>query len=162
MTLPSRTTTAPTGTSPRLWARRASRSAAAMPSRSPGGMGGLVPRPPSPVPVSGTNCLSRASRRHPLEPERRPLLRTVHLDGVPFAVLALQHRHGERVLEQALDGALERPGPVHGVVALGRDQRLRRRRDLQGELAVPHELLHALDLELHNAADLLLPQRPED
>src|SRR5438309_3245015 len=43
-------------------------------------------------------------------------------DGVTFVELAIEHGHGERVLEAALDDAFEWARPIHRVVAFGRDQ----------------------------------------
>src|SRR3954467_7407064 len=48
--------------------------------------------------------------------------RAVDDDAVPLAELPLQHAHRERVEDAALDGPLQRPGPVGRVVALFDDQ----------------------------------------
>src|SRR6266511_5784437 len=123
MTRPSLSaTTAPTGTSFKPAARRACRRAAAMPARSP-----LLAR------SSGTRGLRRC-RGDALEREGIAVFRAIHADPVALDELALEDRERKRILQQPLDRALQRPGPIHGVVALRDEQLLRRGRHFQGQL----------------------------
>src|SRR5207249_4134191 len=138
-TTPSRVTTAPTGTSSSSIASLAWASAASIPARSG---------------WSGTSRFRRA-RRHSLEAERIAVLRPVHPYPVAFGELPLEHGERQRILQQPLDRPLERPRAVHRVVAFRHDQLLRRRPHLEGELALRHEPLHALDLEIDDARDVL-------
>src|SRR6266516_6656034 len=101
-TMPSRNTAAPTGTSPADAARRASSSAAVMPSISGGEVGrlGPFPLPPSPA-FSGGLRTRRFGRRRsgdPLERQVRAVLRAVHPHPVAFRVLAFEHGQRTRVL----------------------------------------------------------------
>src|SRR5947208_167581 len=139
-TTPSRVTTAPTGTSSSSIASLAWASAASIPARSG---------------WSGTSRFRRA-RRHSLEAERIAVLRPVHPYPVAFGELPLEHGERQWILQQPLDRPLERPRAVHRVVAFRHDQLLRRRRHLEGELALRHEPLHALDLEIDDARDVLV------
>src|SRR5437870_1460347 len=105
-TVSPRTTAAPTGTSPLDAALRASSSAAAIPVASRGATGGgrLVPLPaPCSLPLR-TRRLGRRPGRDPLEREMVSVFRPVHPHRVAFRVLPFEHGHGERVLEQSLDG----------------------------------------------------------
>src|SRR2546425_4540169 len=145
-TTPSRWTGAPTGTSSGLAASLAWAGAASIPARSAG---------------SRTSRF-RCARRHALERERITVLRPIHADPIALGELPFEHRERERVLQQPLDRPLERPGAVHRVVALRHDQLLRRGRHLEAELALGDEPLHPLDLELHDASDVLARERPED
>src|SRR5881628_2887490 len=162
---PFRNTAAPTGTSPADAARRASSSAAVMPSISAGGTGrlGPFPLPPSPA-FSRTlrTCRLGCPGGDALKGDVHPVLRAVHPHPIPFHVLPLEHREGQRVLEQPLDGALQRPGPVHRVVSLGDDQLLRPGRHLEAGLAIGQQPSEAADLQVHDLADVISRQRPED
>src|SRR2546426_8508972 len=87
-------------------ALRAPSSAAAIPVASRGAMGGdrLVPLPaPCSLPL-GTRRLGRRPGRGPLERQMVSVFRPVHPDRVAFRVPSFEHGHGERVLQQALDG----------------------------------------------------------
>src|SRR3990172_13211615 len=62
-------------------------------------------------------ALSRCSSR--LLPEKHDLITLdVRLDAVPLLEFAFQNAPRQRVLNQPLDGPLERPRPVHGLVPL--------------------------------------------
>src|SRR5437867_4441177 len=147
-TTPSRNTAAPTGTSPAHAARRASSSAAAMPARS--AADGL-----------GTHRLG-GRRRDALERQVGPVLGPLDPHPVPLGVLAFGHGERERVLEQPLDGALQRPRPVHRVVSVGDDPLLRGRRHVQAEFAISHELREPRNLQVHDLPDVVARKRPEN
>src|SRR6266571_7575307 len=165
-TMPSRNTAAPTGTSPADAARRASSSAAVMPSISEAEVGRLGPFPLPPSPAFSrslrTRRFWRRARRNALERQVGPVLRAVHPHTVPFPVLSLEHGERERVLQEPLDGALQGPGPVDGIVALRDQELLRRRRHLEPHLSVGHESLEPRDLEIDDLADVLARERSED
>src|SRR5687768_1283788 len=104
---PSRTTTAPTGTSSRTAAARASRSAASMPVRSAG----------DGVPLrTGRLGRGRVGRGRVREGEV-PIERADHDRGA-FRILPFQQLEGDRILQLPLDHALERPGAVDRVIPL--------------------------------------------
>src|SRR5688572_24149112 len=106
-TSPSATITAPTGTSSRTEAARARRSAACIPVRSLG----------EGVPLR-TRHLRDGGRVHQLQRVAVPL----HPDGISFPEGPFQQLERDPVLELALDDPLERPGAVHRIVALLRQQ----------------------------------------
>src|SRR5207237_3623831 len=106
-----RITTAPMGTSSMSAARRACSSAAALPL--------------------STHWLSR-----PLEAQRVSFFGSIDAHAIALGVLPLEYRYRERVLQQPLDRALQGPRSVHGVVALGDEQLLRGRRNVDRELAI--------------------------
>src|SRR5207245_8516553 len=143
---PFRATTAPIGTSSVAPAARAPSSAAVMPSRSTSeaGVTPRIPPPASRLPLLRTRRLGRR-RRHSLEAQVRAILGAVHPNLVTLGVAPLEHRERQGVLEQTLDGALQRPGAVHRVVSLGHEQLLRGGRHVERELAVSHELRHPRD-----------------
>src|SRR5205814_896085 len=143
---PSRSTTAPTGTSPVDAARRASSSAAAIPGPSAVAAGrGRFPLPAPPVPAFlGTRRCGRR-RGQALEAERIAVFCPLHADPVAFGELPLEHGERERVLQQPLDRPLERPRAVHRIVPFRHDQLLRRGGHVEGELALRHEPLHPVD-----------------
>src|SRR5262245_14072174 len=73
--------------------------------------------------------------------------------------LALEDLHRERVLEHALDHALQRPGAVVRVEALLREQRARLVGHLELDAALLEQPLHALELDIDDAADLVPAER---
>src|SRR5437773_1320620 len=162
-TTPSRIITAPTGTSSRAYPRRASSSAASIPPGSTeDGVGpARAPKPEPRAPPLGTRRFG-CRCRHALERERITVLRPVHADPVAFRELPLEHGERERVLQQPLDRPLERPGAVHGIVAFRHDQLLRPGGHLEAQLALRHQPLHPLDLEIDDAADVLARKRSEN
>src|SRR5262245_29775862 len=141
-TVPSRTITAPTGTSSMAAARSAIASAAAIPAWS-----------------SGTRRLRRP--RDPPEGEARAVGGAIHADHVTFVVLALEHGQRQGILQQALYGSLQRPRPVHGIVSFGHQQTARARRQLQRQLAIGQQRSDARDLQVEDMVDLVAPQRAE-
>src|SRR5256885_4856084 len=164
MSVSPRNTAAPTGTSPMDAARRASSSAASIPSRSVAATG----RPRIPLPASGipaflrTRRLGSRSASDPVERQMVAVLGPIHPDGVALRVLPFQHGHGQWVLQQPLDGPLQRARPVDGVVALRHDQLFCGGRHLEPELPLGHQPLDALELEIHDLRDVLARARPED
>src|SRR5437667_3481736 len=136
-------TTAPIGTSSIAAARRACSNAAAI----------AFPRPPSPVPVLGTHGLPRL-----LKYERVSVLRPIDSDAVALRVLSLEHRDGERILEQPLNRSLERARPVDGIVALGHQQVLRGGCDVDRQLAVGQQPLDTPDLDVDDLLDIVVRQ----
>src|SRR5207244_10373775 len=147
-------------------AARASTSAACMPARSSTATGRARPFPPSPPPPSAWPALRTrrlgSRRRDAFERQACAVFCPVHPHAITLGELAFEHRERQRVLQQPLDGALERPGAVHRVVALRHEQMLRRRRHLQGELALRYEPLEPLDLQIYHASDVLVRGRAED
>src|SRR5206468_6010057 len=91
----------------------------------------------------------------------RPVL-GVHEDRVALLVLAREDLLRERVEDQLLDRAADRPRPVDRVVALLRDERLRVRRELEVDLALLEPLREGLRLELDDRLELLLDEPVED
>src|SRR5690606_39662342 len=72
---------------------------------------------------------------------------------------ALQDLERERILHEPLDRTLERPCTERRVVALLRDELAGGRRDLQRDLAAGEETLHSPELDVHDALQLLPPER---
>src|SRR5581483_11000303 len=145
-TSPSCTITAPIGTSSRTLAARASRSAASMPARS-----------------AGEGVPLRTDRlRHPglpREPQAVPV--ALHPDDVPVPVLALEHLERDGVLQQALDHPLERPRPVHRVVALLGEELLGLGGHVQGQVPLRQQPLEVAQLEIHDPEQVLAAERVE-
>ena len=75
---------------------------------------------------------------------------------------ALQDAHGQRVLHQALDGALERPGAVGAVVAGLEDGFARGVGELERDSAVEQELAQVVEAQVDDMRELRLAQRMED
>src|SRR5437867_196746 len=83
-------------------------------------------------------------------------------DGVAFGEPALEHREGERILNQLLDRPLERTRPEGWIVALLGEHALRFRRHLERDLAVGEQAFEALELQVDDALDLLGPKGTEE
>src|SRR5688500_5671282 len=111
--------TAPTGTSSRTEAARASRSAACIPVRS---LGDGVPL--------RTRYLRDGRRVHP----RQFVTVALHPDGISLLEVSLPQLQGDAVLQLALDAPLERPRPVDRIVALLRQQLARFGHHLEFEI----------------------------
>src|SRR5687767_8460052 len=107
MTAPLCTSTAPTGTSPAFAARSASASACAIQYVSSS--------------AREANVTGPLTRRSPGDEVDVVALQRRH-DGVPVLELPLEQGERERVLQQPLNGALERPCAERGIVALRRDE----------------------------------------
>src|SRR5690606_11781093 len=103
MTSPSCMITAPTGTSSRTEAARASRSACSMPVRSAG----------DGVPLR-TDRLGE--RRQPLEHEVISVAGDPY--GIALVIASLEQLERDRILQQPLNYPLQRSRAVHRVVAL--------------------------------------------
>src|SRR3954470_5206343 len=133
---PSRTTTAPIGTSLRFTASRARSSALRMycsSSASP------LPTAPSSVVRVG---LSACKRRLGRLPEGQLALGiAIDDDVIALVELALEHRQRQRILQQPLNRPLEWPRAERGIVPLGREHLPRRRRQLERETALGEKLL---------------------
>src|SRR5690349_2832733 len=113
MIAPSRTITAPTGTSLRLPASRATSSALRMYCSSPATddePNTLTPR-----------ALSACNRGLGGFAERQLATRiAIDDDVIALGETAFEHRQGERVLQQALNRALQRSRTKRRIVAFGR------------------------------------------
>src|SRR6266568_9678125 len=122
------------------------------PRPTPGVARGFIPRRPS---VHRLGRLGGALA--PPEVERLACALRDH-DVVARLELAPQDLLRQRILDEALDGALERAGAVDGIVPGVRDGLSRRLGELDGELAVLEELPQPAELDLHDAADLVAPE----
>src|SRR5438270_2447999 len=85
----------------------------------------------------------------------------LHPDPVAVAEPALQHRHREPVLEQALDGPLQRPGAVGRVPAALGQERLGLLGQLQLDLAFRQPAAERLQLDVDDRLQLFAGQRLE-
>src|SRR6185503_13125402 len=94
--------------------------------------------------------------------EREFSCRGVDDDAIPFAELPLQHAHGQRVEHQPLDGPLQRPRAVGGIVALLDDDVLRLAGQLDVDLAVFQPLHQAAQLDVDDRPHLLAGEGVED
>ena len=94
--------------------------------------------------------------------ERQAGLRCVDEDVVAVADGAVEDLGGERVLDQALDGALERAGPVGAVVAGFEDGLARGGGELDGDLAVGQQLVEVGEAKVDDVFELLFAERMED
>ena len=114
----------------------------------------------------------RASRRWPASattvasPWRKtstpPIASASADDRRPRLELALEQGPGQRVLHEALDRPLQRPGPVRRVRSLAHDQRLRRRRQLQGDLLAGQPALQIRDQQVHDGRQVRVVEGVED
>src|SRR5690349_8045981 len=93
-------------------------------------------------------------------PESRPGRRWRRCGRPPGA--ALEQLQRERVLDQALDGALQRTRAERRVVSLLGDHALGLGRQLERDLALAEQLLEPRQLQLHDVLDLLRAERTED
>src|SRR5437763_15800912 len=115
---PSRSTTAPTGTSPVDAARRASSSAAAIPGPSAMEAGrGRFPFPVSRVPAFLCTRRFGRRRRHALEGAGVAVFRSAHADAAALDKLPLEPGERDRRLHQPLNRPLERTGGIHLVLS---------------------------------------------
>src|SRR5688572_23620833 len=154
---PSRTTTAPIGTSFRFAASPARSSAFRMYCSSAASDG--VPTPSAWAP--GT--LSAGKRRLARFPESQLALGiALHDDVISLGKSPLQDGKCQRILQQTLDRPLERTRPESRIVSLGGEHLARLRRELERELSVSEKLLELLELQLDDVLDLLLAERSED
>src|SRR6476646_2365615 len=144
---PSATITAPIGTSSRTDAARARRSAACMPCRS---LGDGVPL--------RTGALG--GRSHPGKAQM--LVRSLGANGVALVEVALENLERDRVLELALDHALERPSPVYRIVALRGQELLGLRRDLEPDVPGRQQIVQVAQLDVHDVHQVLAAERTED
>src|SRR6266550_2574461 len=154
MIAPSRTITAPIGTSFLFPASRARSTALRMYCSS-------APRPPPRVPTFPS--LSTGKRRRGCLPEGQLALRiAVDDDVVSLVELAFENGEGEGVLQETLDRALQRSGAERRVVALCRQDFTCRRSELEGELPVGEQILEPVQLQVDDVLDLLLAEWLED
>src|SRR6476661_7150607 len=132
---PSATITAPIGISSRTEAARARRSAACIPSRS---LGDGVPL--------RTGALGRGGG--PDEAEVLP--RLLGADSVTLVEVALEQLQRDRVLQLALDDALERASAIDRIVALGGQQLLGLGSDFEPEVASREQRIEMAQLDVHD------------
>src|SRR5262249_20730992 len=88
--------------------------------------------------------------------------RDVGLDLVAAFELALEERLGQRILDEPLDGALERPRPEGRIVAALGDELARRLGEDELDVAGAEELREARDLDVDDLGELLPAERLED
>src|SRR5208337_1340236 len=87
---------------------------------------------------------------------------TVDLQLLAGTHLAIQDFERQRVLNQALDGALQRARAELRIVTLAEQQLLRFRRQFNLDLALSQNLPQVLELKVDDLFDLLLAERVED
>src|SRR5664279_1803148 len=85
--------------------------------------------------------------------------RGVHQDGVAFGKTAGDQLQSQRILDQALDGALHGTGAVLKVVPLGDDPVLGGSGDFQFQVAVLEQFTHVVELYIHNPRQVFAGQR---
>src|SRR5271170_911859 len=85
----------------------------------------------------------------------------IHVHIIARMHFAIEDLHRQRILYQSLDRALHRPRAVRRVVALGKEQGLRRRRQMQRNLSFGQPLHQVLHLQVNDVLDLVLAQRTE-
>src|SRR5689334_10916140 len=112
-----------------------------------------------PVPQTPTRCTRIESALHELE---ALVAFDVATDGRSIHVAAVEDLLGERILHRLHDGALQRTRAERRLVADVDEAHLRRFRELEAELAIGDELLEAPQLDVDDAAQILLRQRAED
>src|SRR5256885_4663886 len=153
---PSRTMSAPMGTSFRFTPSRARSSALRIYCSS-------AARPvPTPT-VGPSRWLSSCNRGLAGLPEREVSLRIpIDYNVVAFRKLAFEHSERERVLQQPLNRALQRSCTERGIVALRSQYLARRRRQLEGEFPIAHQLLESAKLQIDDMLDFALSQRTEN
>src|SRR5581483_11063494 len=86
----------------------------------------------------------------------------VHGDGITGQDLAVEYFHGERILDQALDGALQGPCPKLRVVAFAEEQLARPVRQLDFDLPIGQQALEMSELQVDDLLDLFLAEPVED
>src|SRR6185295_11314399 len=156
MIVPARTTTAPIGTSFLLAPSRARSSALRMYCSSTDDAIS-DPKAVTPRPLSiGNRGLGRFA-------ESQLALRIpVDHDVVAFAELPFQNRHRQRILQQALDRALQWARAKRRIIAFGGQHFPRRGRELERELSFAEQGFEPLELEIDDVLDLLFAERAED
>src|SRR5271170_1275587 len=85
----------------------------------------------------------------------------IHVHIIAGMHFAIENLHRQRILYQSLDRPLHRPRPVRRVVAFGKEQGLRRGRQVQGNLSFGQPLHQVLHLQVNDVLDLILPKRTE-
>src|SRR5262245_63677015 len=86
----------------------------------------------------------------------------VDRDGVAVVQLALQQLERQRVLDEALDGPLERPRPERRIVALASEQAPGRVGHLELDAPSRQPLAEMAELDVHDPGDLVPTERRED
>ena len=97
--------------------------------------------------------LARRARGHVLAEAERVAV-GLDDDRVALAEAAGQDVDGQRVLDHPLDGALERPGAVDGVVAALGEQRAGGFGQRQADLALGEALAQVAELDVDDLRDL--------
>ena len=87
---------------------------------------------------------------------------TIGGNAVAGEVPPLQHREGKGVLQQPLDGPLERSSAVDRVVASIGQEFPGRWRERQGQAPLGQQLVQAPQLEIHDPVNIGTGERPED
>src|SRR5213593_4114627 len=156
MIAPSRTITAPIGTSFLFIASRARSNALRMYCSSAAG----APAAPNAA-TFGSLSTGKCGLSRPSESELA-LGIAIDDDVIAFAELALEHCQRQWILQQTLDSTLERAGAKCWIVAFDRENFSRRRRQLECELPIAEQALESLELKVDDVLDLLPAERTED
>src|SRR5207302_7057024 len=85
----------------------------------------------------------------------------VHLDPIALSEATLQEGHRKRALDQPLNRALERSGPVHRIPAALCEELPGGVADSQRQFAIRQPRLKTAELDVPDALQLLLGQRTE-
>src|SRR5207245_1625315 len=120
---------------------------------------GLHRRPATASRIPRTGLGSGRGGRGLLERELAVL--GVDHDRVALAELVLEQALRQRVLDLALDRALQRPGAVSRIPAGIRDQLLRRRRQHEVDAALREAIADPVELQLDDVAELVARERLE-
>src|SRR5690606_31577929 len=99
---------------------------------------------------------------HGTSGERQLIVCRVDHHVVAFAEVAFENAHGQWIEHAALDGPLERAGPVYGIIPFLHEQIPGRRGQLDGDLAILEPLQQALQLDVHDLRRLILRQPLEE
>src|SRR5680860_1424201 len=85
----------------------------------------------------------------------------VHHDGIALIEFRLQYAHRERILDEPLNGALERPRAIRWVITFLRNERFGCIGHTKRQLAIRCQLLQTFELELHDLRQILHRERLE-
>src|SRR6202022_2752544 len=83
-------------------------------------------------------------------------------DAIAVRKLTVEEAQRQRIDDLLLQGALERPGAVHGIVAEMRQQRLRAIGELEGDPALGKAARQPAQLNLNDSLDVLERKVLED
>src|SRR3989440_7778847 len=116
------------------------------------------------TPISTRRGTHGRCQRHPApagSPDHELVVLDVDHHRVPVAVATFEQPDGQAVADLALDEALERSSPVHGVVAAPGQPGPSRVGHLEAEAAVGQAPVELAQLDIHDLGDVVLGERPE-